>query len=104
MSKQKVHYLAALTVKATFSTFPCITSTQAVLNYFLRCMLKCKSHSACTRPTRHASSQSHEGNGVDTILEVNEAAEMAGNVTNDRGAQTHRGDGYHEGGITIGNG
>ena len=54
--------------------------------------------------TRNWGAKSHEGNGVDTILEVNEAAEMAGNVTNDRGAQTHRGDGYHEGGITIGNG
>ena len=82
MSKQKVHYLAALTVKATFSTFPCITSTQAVLNYFLRCMLKCKSHSACTRPTRHASSQSHEGNGVNRIFKIDEASEMASNIAN----------------------
>ena len=53
--------------------------------------------------TRNWGAQSHEGNGVDTILEVNEAAEMAGHVTDDSGTQTHRGDGYHEGGIAVGN-
>ena len=54
--------------------------------------------------TRNWGAQSHEGNGIDTILEVNEASEMAGNVTDDSGTQTHRGDGDHEGGITIENG
>ena len=54
--------------------------------------------------TRNWGAQSHKGNGVDTILEVNEASEMAGNVTNDSRTQTHRGDGDHEGGITIENG
>ena len=53
--------------------------------------------------TRNWGAQSHKGNGVDTILEVNEAAEMAGNVTNDSRTQAHRGDGAHEGGIAIEN-
>ena len=53
--------------------------------------------------TRYASSEGHKGDGVDAVLEVNEAAEMAGHVSDDSGTHAHRGDGDHEGGITIGN-
>ena len=53
--------------------------------------------------TRYASSEGHKGDGVDAVLEVNEAAEMAGHVSDDSGTYAHRGNGDHEGGITIGN-
>ena len=53
--------------------------------------------------TRNWGAQSHEGNGVDAVLEVNEAAEMAGNVSDDGGAEPDSSDGDHEGGIAVGN-
>ena len=53
--------------------------------------------------TRYAGAEGHEGDGVDAVLEVNEAAEMAGHVSDDSGTHAHSSDGDHEGGITIGN-
>ena len=53
--------------------------------------------------TRHGGSQGDEGDGVDAVLEVNEAAEMAGNVSDDSGTHAHSSDGDHEGGISISN-
>ena len=53
--------------------------------------------------TRYASSEGHKGDGVDAVLEVNEASEMAGHVSDDSGTHAHRGNGDHEGGISISN-
>ena len=36
--------------------------------------------------TRNRSSKSNKGDGIDTILEVDEAAEMAGDITDDGSA------------------
>ena len=53
--------------------------------------------------TRYAGAEGHEGDGVDAVLEVNEAPEMAGNVSDDGCAEPDSGDGDHEGGISVGN-
>ena len=42
--------------------------------------------------TRHAGAKSHKGNCVDTILEVDEAAEMAGDISDDCGVATNEED------------
>ena len=54
--------------------------------------------------TRYGGSQSNEGNGVDTILEVDEATKMSGNVSDDSSTQTDGSDGNNECGITLSDG
>ena len=51
--------------------------------------------------TRHGGSKSDKGNGVDTILEVNEATEMSSNVSNDGSTDTDSGDGDDKGGVSV---
>ena len=38
---------------------------------------------------------------MDTVFEIDEAAEMSSNVSNDSGTETNGGDGDDEGGISI---
>ena len=54
--------------------------------------------------TRNAGSQSNEGDRVDAVLEVDEAAEMAGNVADHGGAGADHEDGNDKGGVAIVNG
>ena len=53
--------------------------------------------------TRHAGSQGNKCNGIDSIFEVDKAAKMAGDISNDSGANADTSDGYHKSGVTIGN-
>ena len=53
--------------------------------------------------TRHGGSQGDEGDGVDAVLEIDEATEMSSNVSDDSGTETNGGDGDDEGGISVGN-
>ena len=53
--------------------------------------------------TRYASSKGNETDGVDTILEVNEAAEMAGNVSDNGSDQTDGGNGNDECRVSVHN-
>jgi len=50
---------------------------------------------------RHRGSQSDEGDGVDAILEIDEATEMTGDVSNDGGTDTNGSDGDDEGGVSV---
>ena len=50
-------------------------------------------------PTGHRGAESDKGDGVDTVLEVDEAAEVSGHVTDDGSAHANSGDGHHEGGV-----
>ncbi len=53
--------------------------------------------------TRYASSKGNKTDGVDTILEVNEAAEMASNVANDGSDHPDGGNGNDECGVSVEN-
>ena len=46
--------------------------------------------------TGNRSSKGHESNGVDGIFEVDEASEMAGDITNDSSTNTDHGNGHHK--------
>ena len=50
-----------------------------------------------TQPTRYARAQRHEGNGVDRVLEEDEAAEVAGDIADERRDEGDHGDGQDEG-------
>ena len=54
--------------------------------------------------TGNAGSESDEGDRVDSVLEVYEAAQVAGNVSDHRGASSDSEDGNDKGGIPIVNG
>ena len=43
--------------------------------------------------TRYTSAESDEGNSIDTIFKVDEAAEMASNITNNCSTQANKCDG-----------
>ena len=51
--------------------------------------------------TRYGGSQSDEGNGVDAILEVDEASKMSSHVSDDGSTQTDGSNGNNECGITL---
>jgi hypothetical protein len=51
--------------------------------------------------TRHAGSQSNKCDGIDAVLQVDEAAKMASNITNDGSAATDEGDRYDKSEISI---
>ena len=53
--------------------------------------------------TGHRGSQSDKGNSIDGVLKVDEATEMAGNVTNDGGTDTDHGNRDDEARVTVGN-
>ena len=53
--------------------------------------------------TRYASSKGNKTDGVDTILEVNEAAEMAGNVSDNGSDSSNGGNGNDECGVSVEN-
>ena len=53
--------------------------------------------------TRYAGSQGNETNGVDAILEVNEAAKMTSDVSDDSSDQSNGGNRNNEGGVSVGN-
>ena len=53
--------------------------------------------------TRDTSSQCDEGNSIDGILQVDEAAQMTGDITNNSSAHPDHADGNDEGWVTIGN-
>ena len=61
-------------------------------------------HAMDSLSTRNAGSQSNEGDRVDAVLEVDEAAEMAGNVADHGGAGADHEDGNDKGGVSIVNG
>ena len=52
--------------------------------------------------TRYRCSQSHKGNSIDRIFQVNEATQMSCNVTNHRGTNSDHSDRHGEAGVTIG--
>ena len=51
--------------------------------------------------TRHAGSQGNKCNGIDSIFEVDEAAKVAGNISNDSSAGTDEGDRNDKSEISI---
>ena len=51
--------------------------------------------------TGYTSSKRHKSNGVDGVLEENEASEMPGNITNDGSIQTNHEDGSNKGWIPV---
>ena len=53
--------------------------------------------------TGYRSAESHKGNGVDGVLEEDEAAQMASDVTNDSSTKPNHGNRNHEAGISVGN-
>ena len=53
--------------------------------------------------TRDTSSQCHEGNSIDRILQVDEAAQMTGDITNNSSTDSNHGDGNDEAGVAIRN-
>ena len=63
----------------------------------------CKVEDTVVVNTGYRSAESHKGNGVDGVLEEDEAAQMASDVTNDSGTKTNHGNRNHEAGISVGN-
>ena len=53
--------------------------------------------------TRHTGSQGDKCNRINAVFEVDEAAKMASDISNDSGANADTSDGYHKSGVTIGN-
>ena len=53
------------------------------------------------RPTRHAGSQGDEGDGIDTILEVDEASKMTRDIANDSSVCTNEENGNNKCRISI---
>ena len=53
--------------------------------------------------TGYTGSQSHEGNGIDRIFEVNETAQMSSHVSNDSSTNADRADRDDKARVTIGN-
>ena len=53
--------------------------------------------------TRHAGAKSHKGNCVDTILKVDEAAEMPGNVSDDGSVGADEEDGNDKRRVSVEN-
>ena len=51
--------------------------------------------------TRHAGPKSHERNRVDSVLEVDEAAQMAGDIADDSGAGSDEADGNDKGRVSV---
>ena len=54
--------------------------------------------------TGNAGSKSDKGNRVHSVLEVDEAAEMSSDISNDGGAGTDHEDGNDKGGVPIAKG
>jgi len=54
--------------------------------------------------TGNAGSESDEGNRVHSVLEVDEAAKMSGDISDDSGAAADREDGNDKGRVPIVNG
>ena len=53
--------------------------------------------------TRYASAQSDEGDSIDTIFKVDEAAEMASNITNNCRTQSNKCDGDDKSWVSVEN-
>ena len=53
--------------------------------------------------TRYAGAEGDEGNSIDTIFKVDEAAEMAGNITNDCRTQSNKCDGDDKSWVSVEN-
>ena len=53
--------------------------------------------------TRYASAQSHEGDSIDTIFKVDEAAEMASDITDNCSAQANKCDGDDKSWVSVEN-
>ena len=53
--------------------------------------------------TRDWGAKSHKGDGIDTVPQVDEAAKMAGNVTNNSGTKSNGSDSHHKGGVALAN-
>ena len=56
-----------------------------------------------TLGTRHAGSKGNKCNGIDAVFEVDKAAKMAGDISDDCRANTDAGDGNHKSGVAFGN-
>ena len=54
-------------------------------------------------PTRYGSAKSNKCNGINGILEENETAQMASNITNHSGTNTDHGNGNDEARVSVGN-
>ena len=53
--------------------------------------------------TRYAGAEGDEGNSIDTIFKVDEAAEMAGNITDNCRAQANKCDGDDKSWVSVEN-
>ena len=53
--------------------------------------------------TRDRSAKSHKGNGIDGVLQEDEAAQVTCHITNDSSTDADHGDGNDEAGVAIGN-
>ena len=51
--------------------------------------------------TGHGGAKRHKGNGVDAVLQVNEAAKMTSHITDDSCAKSDGTDGYNEGRVSV---
>ena len=51
--------------------------------------------------TGYGGAKRHKGNGVDAVLQVNEAAKMTSHITDDSCASTDGTDGYNEGRVSV---
>ena len=51
--------------------------------------------------TGYGGAKSHKGNGVNAVLQVNEAAKMASHISDDSCASTDGTDGYNEGRVSV---
>ena len=51
--------------------------------------------------TGYGGAKSHKGNGVDAVLQVNEAAKMTSHITDDSCASTDGTDGDHKGRVSV---
>ena len=53
--------------------------------------------------TRNTSSQCYKGNGIDGVLQEDEAAQVTCHITNDSSTDADHGDGNDEAEVAIGN-
>ncbi len=53
--------------------------------------------------TRYASAERHEGDGIDRVLKVDEAAQVTGHIADDGGTDADHADGDHEARVAVGN-
>ena len=60
--------------------------------------------SSCFILSGNWGAQGDKADGIDTILEVNEAAQMAGDISDHGSDQSDGGNGNDEGGVSVENG